>query len=436
MRKSITFLLPVVLLFLGNISFSQTTDSPYQIGKWQGFKAGAVCFTFDDNCPNQLAVAMPMFDQHGFKMTFFTVINWGPNWSQLKTAAANGHEIASHTLSHSSLGGLSDAQQTTELKNSQDDINAQINGNQCMTIAYPNCVTGNKSICGQYYIAARGCSGQIETSTPADFMNISSFVCGQLGSVQTSQDFNDKADAAAASNGLVVFLIHAIDNDPGYSPTTSDNIRGALDYLQTNNNKFWVSTFSNIARYIKERNDASILEVSVSDTSIALFLAGTLPDSIYNYPITIRRQLPNGWSSFSVMQNNIIINSRLVDTNSVKYVEFDAVPDNGEIVISRDKVTGIEKNNLSDLKMFNLKQNYPNPFNPSTVISYKLPQASFVTLNIYNLLGQKVTTLVNKNQNAGTYEVNFDAYKLANGIYFYSIESGKYVQVKKMMLLK
>jgi oligosaccharide reducing-end xylanase len=434
MREFNKLLLLVLFLLLGSMSFPQDTTSPYEIGKWQGFKAGAVCFTFDDNCPNQLAEALPIFDQHGFKMTFYTVINWKPNWSALEYAANEGHEIASHTLSHPRLDTLTHAQQITELKDSQDDINAHIKGRQCLTIAYPYCVEGKRPICEEYYIAARGCSGIVEPSTPTDFMNISSIGCGDLGTLKTARDFNNEADTAAALNGLVVFLIHGIDNDGGYSPISSTAIKGALDYLQTNNNKFWVSTFSNIVRYIKERNDASVLEVSSTDTRIALFLAGTLADSIYNYPVTIRRQMPNDWLSANVTQNNKIINSKIVDTNPLKYIEFDAVPDNGQIVISKGKITSINKKDTSELIMLDLKKNSPDSLNQLTLIRYKLPESNFVTLNVLNHMGQKVATLVNREQKAGTYEAGFDASKLANGIYFYSIEAGKYKQVKKMML--
>jgi hypothetical protein len=85
---------------------------------------------------------------------------------------------------------------------------------------------------------------------------------------------------------------------------------------------------------------------------------------------------------------------------------------------------------------FSLEQNYPNPFNPSTTIRYSVPELSHVTVKIYNLLGQVVTTLFSKEQTAGSYEVSFDASSLSSGVYFYSIEAGKYTATKKMMLLK
>ena len=85
---------------------------------------------------------------------------------------------------------------------------------------------------------------------------------------------------------------------------------------------------------------------------------------------------------------------------------------------------------------FQLKQNYPNPFNPSTKIQYSIPSKSFVTIKIFNILGKKITTLVNEIKNAGEYSVNFNSVNLTSGIYFYKLTAGNYVSIKKMILLK
>lgn len=100
---------------------------------------------------------------------------------------------------------------------------------------------------------------------------------------------------------------------------------------------------------------------------------------------------------------------------------------------------GINVTNLLPENYF-LHQNYPNPFNPSTTIRYELPRASLVTLKIYNVLGQEVTTLVNKKSEAGRFEVEWDASGLPSGVYFYRIsvqsEGKNFVDVKKMLLLR
>lgn len=85
---------------------------------------------------------------------------------------------------------------------------------------------------------------------------------------------------------------------------------------------------------------------------------------------------------------------------------------------------------------FQLLQNYPNPFNPKTTISYSLNFADKVTLKIYDLLGNEISTLVNGIQNAGIHYIDFDAESISSGIYFYSLEAAGYKEVKKMILLK
>ena len=91
---------------------------------------------------------------------------------------------------------------------------------------------------------------------------------------------------------------------------------------------------------------------------------------------------------------------------------------------------------------FQLEQNYPNPFNPSTTIKYSIPSVSNVTIDVYNILGKEVATLISKKQSAGNYEIIFNSEKLASGIYFYRLQtnattgSATNIVTKKMTVLK
>lgn len=80
--------------------------------------------------------------------------------------------------------------------------------------------------------------------------------------------------------------------------------------------------------------------------------------------------------------------------------------------------------------------NYPNPFNPTTTISYQLPEKSFVTIKVFDILGKEVATLVNENKSAGYYTINFDGSKLTSGVYIYTLLANGIVQTKKMLLTK
>ena len=100
-------------------------------------------------------------------------------------------------------------------------------------------------------------------------------------------------------------------------------------------------------------------------------------------------------------------------------------------------VTGVKQPIASALpRSFQLEQNYPNPFNPSTTISYQLSEVSIVKLNVYDILGRQVATLVNGRQNAGNYNVTFNASNLSTGVYFYKLQAGTYSDTKKLMLIK
>jgi hypothetical protein len=85
---------------------------------------------------------------------------------------------------------------------------------------------------------------------------------------------------------------------------------------------------------------------------------------------------------------------------------------------------------------FELFQNYPNPFNPATVIKFSLPKDNYVTLRVFNILGETVKLLVNEEQKAGIHHIDFDASNLSSGAYFYSIEAGDFKAVHKMLLVK
>ncbi|MBK7379140.1 MAG: T9SS type A sorting domain-containing protein [Ignavibacteriales bacterium] len=85
---------------------------------------------------------------------------------------------------------------------------------------------------------------------------------------------------------------------------------------------------------------------------------------------------------------------------------------------------------------FSLEQNYPNPFNPSTSIQYAIDGRRFVSLKVFDVLGNEVATLVKEEKPTGVYEVNFNATQLSSGIYFYTLKAGSFIETKKLILMK
>ncbi|MGE5353887.1 MAG: YCF48-related protein [Syntrophothermus sp.] len=108
----------------------------------------------------------------------------------------------------------------------------------------------------------------------------------------------------------------------------------------------------------------------------------------------------------------------------------------GMVLYYNPRHTDVQRTELHPAESYSLSQNYPNPFNPSTTISYAIPKQSLVDLKIYDILGREVITLVNKEQPAGAYKVEFNASHLPSGVYIYSIKAGEFSASRKLMLLK
>lgn len=98
--------------------------------------------------------------------------------------------------------------------------------------------------------------------------------------------------------------------------------------------------------------------------------------------------------------------------------------------------TSIQEPETENPQTISLKQNYPNPFNPSTTIQYTLPEAGEVRIDVYNVMGQRVATVVNEHQNAGSHTISFDATRLASGVYLYKLQTSGKVLIRKMTLIK
>jgi hypothetical protein len=169
------------------------------------------------------------------------------------------------------------------------------------------------------------------------------------------------------------------------------------------------------------------------------YLIPTLPNTEYRITAEV---------CYQTVKTELVDHIRPINNGDInRFVSmYDALP-NVPFIMKQEVLdiitTGVE-DGKSLIKEFSLEQNYPNPFNPTTVIKYSIPsviasetkQSQFVSLKVYDIIGNEVATLVNEEQSAGSYEVIFSADGLTSGIYFYKLQSGSFVETKKMILLK
>ncbi len=150
----------------------------------------------------------------------------------------------------------------------------------------------------------------------------------------------------------------------------------------------------------------------------------TGPGSEYSGRINISRQLTNEEFADYTLEN-------IFSKNTSPNLGYDWMP-----VLPKVAIDGKGKTERTMPTAYRLAQNYPNPFNPVTTIKYDLLKPGRVSITVYNLLGEKVLTLVNTEQPAGYHSVMLDGSRLASGVYFYRIEAGDFCKTRKMMLLK
>jgi hypothetical protein len=156
---------------------------------------------------------------------------------------------------------------------------------------------------------------------------------------------------------------------------------------------------------------------------------------------TVEQTVPFILPPYSTQPINVkfkpIANSFYMDTLHIR-TDTDSTRRIAQVMILTGYSDSTSLNIGEELKVsrFMLEQNYPNPFNPSTVIKYQLPEAGLVTLNVYDVLGNEIVTLVNEKKSAGTHSVEFNGSGLPSGIYFYELVDRNFVETKKMILMK
>ncbi|NLG16649.1 MAG: polysaccharide deacetylase family protein [Fibrobacter sp.] len=368
-----------------------SVEKPFEVGTWANFCKGAVSHTFDDNTSNQLSKAVPLFNEKGFHMTIFTAQSFNPDWNGLKKAFEQGHEIGSHSIQHNSMA--------TDYAASQKAIQDKVPGEKCVSYAYPYCE--NPGGATNVYVAARDCDGYPNPTTPGDFGKIKSQIIGtsQYGGVTDIQGMNRLADVAIEKNAWSVYLHHGVEGDYQFAATPINLLRENLDYINKNRDKVWCETFGNVARYIKERDAATVKKKGSDDKSITIEVTDNLDDKVYNYPLSIRLPVEDNWDKPSVKQADKEIKDTIVKVDGKDYLMFQAVPDGGDVVITTGVATGV-KNSVG----FNGKAT-PITRHHSSLVINRQQFSGNVSLTLFNLAGKTIACYKLKS-NESTVDLN------------------------------
>lgn len=420
--KTVTLLLSAAL----GTMVSAGVEAPFEIGTWGNFCKGAISHTFDDY-PNSGAsriatTGREAFDEKNLHMTMFVVSDEQNqnSWSALKKCFEKGHEVTSHNKVHQA--------DASGLKPSQEAIRSNIPGEKAISFAYPfGTALGDSKVLGIYVAARDAGGGDVNSTTPSNFAHISSVGFGK-GSGNYKNDatsMDNFAKKAASGNGWAVAMHHGIGADShSWATTNLDEMKKHLDFLDKNRHEIWCETFGNVARYIKERDSVSLKVKSNRDNEITLTLTDNLNDKVYDYPLSIRRTLPDGWDKVSVTQGDKAVEDSIVIVGTKKYLMFKAVPDGGDIVIKSDGVS--------------VKRLLSNVSTVSTVVLNKKLltinpdgfSGSALSVFLFNLRGEMVARYSSNNR---TTPFSIPLNTFANSAFLVKVTDGKTTVVSRCL---
>jgi peptidoglycan/xylan/chitin deacetylase (PgdA/CDA1 family) len=443
------------------------------VTRWADDRKSAFSFSFDDGFKAQYDNVRPILNSYEFSATYFLlppylteqlpgIWRYG-TWPMFLEMNSEGSELGSHSLNHPHLLELEVGDTLTpntiqyELYHSKKMIEARTEYEPCITFAYPygehNYILD--SLASLYYESSRalGTTPNHFSLSGLDWHSLKSFeVIFSEPRIVFEDDldelnsFKNWIEGSIENGTWGIQLAHEVVpfaqlsdliSQGAYNPISNEWLNLLCEWLvqQSNDNLVWIETIGNVTKYIKERDAHEYQILSQSNSLIELSLTDDLSDNIYNFPLTAYISVPEMWEKVLFVQGS---NSTVYDTfslDSMQVILAQVIPDNGiiQLFVHTSSFVESERTQPTD---FILYQNYPNPFNPTTTISYEIRNSGYVSLVLYDILGNKISELISSDQSAGKYSYIFDASSLVSGVYTYVLSfEGRY-ESKKLMLIK
>ena len=330
-----------VFFFLFGALCAAETTAPLAVTPWPGDRTGVISLTFDDAMATHLDNVGPILKKHGLHATFFVSTGseaWRKRIREWQHLAAEGHEIGGHTVNHPCLlqqiephaQDYTPQMMEAEIRDGAESILREIRGTHGLTFAY---TCGNLSFgppadqarnaalyqryVSEHFFAAR-MYGWVGTVAPDE---LSVLTVPDLG-FTVGQDFRGllaMADAALRNHRWGVFTFHGVGGE--WLSVTSDALDELAGYLARHPG-VWTATFGDVVRYIQESQALRIHPAESAGGPVQFELRWPLDPQIFNLPLTLKWQLPEGWTSCAAFADG----KSLAVKNNGRVMLFDVPP--------------------------------------------------------------------------------------------------------------
>jgi len=333
---------------LAIISFGQQIKSlNYTIAPWRDNKKAAASITLDDAILGQFTIAVPLLNKYNIPATFFITASimqqQNITWQMVKNAAAQGHEIANHTLTHPHMHAIPVANMIYEVDSCNKLIDKNVPSQKCLTLAYPFGDGGNATdsekivlkVIEPYCIGARATrnnklayNAYSFATTNDEYYRVN---CDVIADSAAMVDLPAHIDETIAGGGWYVPLYHGIET--GWLITKKDVFEKHLQAFDKRKSEIWMTPFANALKYHKERNCATLKTVSEDNHTLVLSLTDTLSNaSVWDEPLTINLNKPH-LDVKSIVQGGHSVPS----TKKEGTITFNATPGSEKIIITKAK---------------------------------------------------------------------------------------------------
>ena len=264
-------------------------------------------------------------------------------WDMIKTYASQGHEFASHMVTHPYMAALDEPNMLYELEKSREEILDQLGPEYTFSAECPYGTENERAMeyAHKVYPALRNRMPESfleelnRSSRKSPVINDIEYVQWQRGATTKTPLPMMKAwvdTTAASSNIWLVLVIHGVDG-VGWEALKTEEIDEYFSYIKSKDNELWVATFADAAKYMRERMNATVT-VTENDGKISVVLTHPLDNSLYNLPLTLKTKVKSGWKEVTIRQGNEIKQVPTQKSGKETFVIYQAVPNSGDIEIA------------------------------------------------------------------------------------------------------
>lgn len=319
---------------------------------WAEDKLAAFSITIDDNCKPDHDWWLKLSEELGIKLTWFVITDrvggrnagFDGSWADWQKLVDAGHSVQSHTTNHNSAKNakrdLTDAELDAMYGDSLKALNDNLKNNRACCIAYPRGEAHRASV-AKYVIAARGTSGVPDMADRIDYLCTNSggneATAEMIAEGKTEKGPKWLHGKTQLKRGWAVQLFHLVHHGrtPEEQTAAAAKVETEVRAIASHKDKIWFGRFEDVARYGQERDTATLKVTVNAADKIAFELTDRMDDKLFDYPLSVKVCLPDGWKSVSAQQGGASVPARLVAHEGKSYAIVDAVPDRGTVTLTR-----------------------------------------------------------------------------------------------------